>query len=122
MNIYVGNLSYKLSENELEEVFQKYGTVNSAKIILDKYSGRSKGFGFVEMEDDASAKKAIEELIKKNYNAKDWAVKCACAELIGELNLREDWAINVLEELSNDLDSDVKKAALESLKKLKEQQ
>lgn len=62
MNIYVGNLDFKVKENDLEEVFTEYGTVSSSKIITDKYSGRSKGFGFVTMEDEAEAKKAIEEL------------------------------------------------------------
>jgi len=62
MNIYVGNLDYKVSENELEELFSEYGSVGSAKIITDRMSGRSKGFGFVEMEENDEAKKAIEEL------------------------------------------------------------
>ena len=47
MNIYVGNLDFKVSENDLEELFGEYGTVDSCKIITDKYSGRSKGFGFI---------------------------------------------------------------------------
>jgi RNA recognition motif-containing protein len=51
-----------MSEAELREVFEEYGEVTSAKIIIDKYSGKSKGFGFVEMPNDAEAKKAIEEL------------------------------------------------------------
>ena len=51
-----------MSEAELKEVFEEYGEVTSAKIIIDKYSGKSKGFGFVEMPNDAEAKKAIEEL------------------------------------------------------------
>jgi RNA recognition motif-containing protein len=62
MNIYVGSLHFKMSEAELREVFEEYGEVTSAKIIIDKYSGKSKGFGFVEMPNDAEAKKAIEEL------------------------------------------------------------
>ena len=62
MNIYVGNLDFKVSENDLEGIFVEYGTVSSAKIITDKYSGRSKGFGFITMDDDTEAKKAIEEL------------------------------------------------------------
>ena len=47
MNIYVGNLPYQLTEEELKEIFDEFGEVESAKIIMDKYSGRSKGFGFV---------------------------------------------------------------------------
>jgi RNA recognition motif-containing protein len=62
MNIYVGSLNFKMKEEELRELFEEYGEVSSAKIIFDKYSGKSKGFGFVEMPNDAEAKKAIEEL------------------------------------------------------------
>ncbi len=62
MNIYVGSLHFKMNEAELKEIFEEYGEVTSAKIIIDKYSGKSKGFGFVEMPNDAEAKKAIEEL------------------------------------------------------------
>ena len=62
MNIYVGSLLFKMNEAELKELFEEYGEVTSAKIIIDKYSGKSKGFGFVEMPNDAEAKKAIDEL------------------------------------------------------------
>jgi len=62
MNIYVGNLDYKVSEEDLRNAFEVYGEVSEAKIIMDKYKGRSKGFGFVTMENDSEAKKAIEEL------------------------------------------------------------
>ena len=62
MNIFVGSLPFSLQEAELQGVFEEYGEVNSCKIITDKFSGRSKGFGFVEMSDDEAAKKAIEEL------------------------------------------------------------
>ena len=62
MNIYVGSLHFKMKEEELREVFENYGEVSSAKIIFDKYSGKSKGFGFVEMPNDAEAQKAIDEL------------------------------------------------------------
>lgn len=62
MNIYCGSLHFKMSEAELRELFEEYGEVTSAKVIIDKYSGKSKGFGFVEMPNDAEAKKAIEEL------------------------------------------------------------
>jgi RNA recognition motif-containing protein len=62
MNIYVGSLHFKMNEAELRELFEEYGEVASAKIIFDKYSGKSKGFGFVEMPNEAEAKKAIEEL------------------------------------------------------------
>ncbi len=62
MNIFIGNLSFNLSEEELKQVFEAYGEVSSAKIITDKQSGRSKGFGFVEMPDDEEANQAIEAL------------------------------------------------------------
>ena len=62
MNIYVGSLHFSMNEAELKELFEKYGEVTSAKVIIDRYSGRSKGFGFVEMPNEAEAKKAIVEL------------------------------------------------------------
>ena len=62
MNIYVGNLHYGVNEDELTEIFGKFGTVNSVKVITDKYSGQSKGFGFIEMEDDTEGNQAISEL------------------------------------------------------------
>lgn len=62
MNIYVGNLSYGVSDENLQEVFSAYGTVSSAKVITDKYTGRSKGFGFVEMENDSEGQAAIDQL------------------------------------------------------------
>ena len=62
MNIYVGNLSYNVEEFDLKEIFEEYGEVSSVKIITDKFTGKSKGFGFIEMSDDNEAKRAIEEL------------------------------------------------------------
>jgi len=62
MNIYVGNLSWQLSEDDLNTKFAEFGDVDSAKIITDRETGRSKGFGFVEMPNQAEAEKAIEEL------------------------------------------------------------
>ncbi len=62
MNIYIGNLSYGVSDDNLKEVFEAFGEVSSAKVITDKYSGRSKGFGFVEMPNDPEAQAAIEQL------------------------------------------------------------
>lgn len=62
MNIYIGNLSYKVSDNDLQEVFEEFGEVSSAKVITDRDTGRSKGFAFVEMENDEDAQTAIEEL------------------------------------------------------------
>jgi RNA recognition motif-containing protein len=62
MNIYVSNLSFAVQDEDLREFFAEYGEVSSAKVIMDKYTNRSKGFGFVEMSDDAAAQKAIAEL------------------------------------------------------------
>lgn len=62
MNIYVGNLPFNLGEEDLTKIFEEYGEVSSAKIITDKFTGRGKGFGFVEMDSDEEAKTAIEEL------------------------------------------------------------
>ena len=62
MNIYVSNLSFNVQDEDLRAFFAEYGEVSSAKIILDKETRRSRGFGFVEMPNDEEAKKAIEEL------------------------------------------------------------
>jgi len=62
MNIYAGNLSYSTTESSLREAFEAYGDVKSAAVITDRDTGRSKGFGFVEMDDEAQAKAAIEGL------------------------------------------------------------
>lgn len=62
MNIYVSNLSFAVQDEDLREFFVEYGEVTSAKIITDKFTQRSRGFGFVEMPDDAAAEKAIKEL------------------------------------------------------------
>ncbi|MEW5676850.1 RNA-binding protein [Flavobacterium enshiense] len=62
MNIFVGSLPFSIDEADLRESFEAYGAVNSVKIITDKFTGRSKGFGFVEMENDEEAQKAIDEL------------------------------------------------------------
>ncbi|MEO6905355.1 MAG: RNA-binding protein, partial [Ginsengibacter sp.] len=59
MNIYVGNLSWSMTDDDLSNLFTQYGTVTSAKILKEKNTGRSKGFGFVEMEDEEAAKTAI---------------------------------------------------------------
>lgn len=62
MKIYVGGLPYQTQDDQLNQIFTAYGEVSSAKIIMDRETGRSKGFGFVEMPDDDAAKKAIAEL------------------------------------------------------------
>jgi RNA recognition motif-containing protein len=77
MNIYVGNLSYEVNENDLIEVFEEYGTVSSTRVITDKYTGRSKGFGFVTMENTDEANHAIEELNGSVYEQRDMVVNQA---------------------------------------------
>lgn len=62
MNIYVSNLSFNVQDEDLREFFEEYGEVSSAKVITDKFTNKSRGFGFVEMPDDAAAQKAIQEL------------------------------------------------------------
>lgn len=62
MNIFVGSLPFSIEEADLRESFEAYGAVDSVKIITDKFTGRSKGFGFVEMPNDEEAQKAIDEL------------------------------------------------------------
>ncbi len=62
MNIYIGNLSYEVTEEDLKQAFEAFGEVESVKIIKDKYTNRSKGFGFVEMSDNAGAESAINDL------------------------------------------------------------
>jgi RNA recognition motif-containing protein len=62
MNIYVSNLSFTVQDEELKGFFTPYGAITSAKVITDKFTGQSRGFGFVEMEDNEAAKKAIAEL------------------------------------------------------------
>ncbi len=62
MNIFVGSLPWSIEEADLRESFEAYGTVDSVKVVTDKFTGRSKGFGFVEMPSDEEAQKAIDEL------------------------------------------------------------
>jgi RNA recognition motif-containing protein len=62
MNIYVGNLPFRTTSDDLERLFGEYGQVDSAAVITDRDTGRSRGFGFVEMGDDAEARRAVEEL------------------------------------------------------------
>jgi RNA recognition motif-containing protein len=62
MNIYVANIPFKATEDDLRELFEEYGDVSSAKIIMDKLTQRSRGFGFVEMDDETEARQAIEAI------------------------------------------------------------
>ena len=72
MNIFVAKLSFDTDEHTLREVFEEFGEVSSAKVIMDKFTGRSKGFGFVEMDDDGEAQAAIE--LEMLVNGEDSAV------------------------------------------------
>ena len=71
MNIYVGNLSYDVTEDDLRKAFEEYGEVESVNIIKDKYSGQSKGFAFIEMSDDQKAMAAIEGLHEKELQGRN---------------------------------------------------
>ena len=71
MNIYIGNLSYETTEDQLRQAFESYGEVSSVNIISDRYSGKPKGFGFVEMPDDAAAKSAIDGLNNQELNGRN---------------------------------------------------
>ena len=70
MNLYISNLSYNISDEDLRQLFADYGEITSAKVIMDRENGRSRGFGFVELSDDELAKKAIEELNQASYDGK----------------------------------------------------
>ncbi len=67
INIYVGNISFKTEDDHLRDLFERYGQVEAAKIIIDRTTGRSRGFGFVEMEDREAGLKAIGELDSKDF-------------------------------------------------------
>lgn len=77
MNIYVGNLSWSINDDELRNLFAEFGEVSSASVIMDKFSGRSKGFGFVEMPSDGDAEKAIEALNEKEVDGRNLRVNQA---------------------------------------------
>ena len=77
MALYVGNLPYAVKEEELREVFQEYGTVVSIKVITDKYTGRSKGFGFLEMENDEQEDLAVRECNRREINERNLVVAIA---------------------------------------------
>jgi RNA recognition motif-containing protein len=72
--LYCGNLSYNLSSSDLEQLFAEFGTVQSAEVIMDRETGRSKGFGFVEMSSDAEAQAAIDGLNLKEHDGRALAV------------------------------------------------
>ena len=75
MNIYIGNLSYRVRESDLQQVLEEYGIVDSVKLIVDRDTRRSKGFAFAEMPNVDEAKKAIEELNQAEYEGRQMVVK-----------------------------------------------
>jgi len=76
-NIFVSNLSFRINDEDLNQAFADYGAVTSAKVIKDNFSGRSRGFGFVEMPNDEEADKAIEELNNAEFDGKVITVSVA---------------------------------------------
>jgi RNA recognition motif-containing protein len=74
MRIYVGNLSYSVTSEDLREVFGEYGEVASAEVVQDKFSGQSKGFGFVDLPDNSDADRAIKELNDQVYKGRKMTV------------------------------------------------
>lgn len=77
MNIYVGNLSYKMTDEDLAKLFTPFGDVSVCKVILDRNSGRSKGFGFVEMPNQAEGEEAIKQLDGKEIDERNIKVNVA---------------------------------------------
>ncbi len=77
MNIYVGNLSFDVTEDELQKLFEEHGSVVSVNIIKDRYTGNSKGFGFVEMENQADGEKAIKALDESEIKGRNIKVNQA---------------------------------------------
>jgi len=77
MNIYVANLSYSVTDADLNELFQEHGEITSARVITDRVSGKSRGFGFVEMPNEAEALRAIKELNETEHEGKTIVVNAA---------------------------------------------
>ena len=77
MNIYVANISFRAREQDLKELFQQFGEVSSVKVVTDRDTGRSRGFGFVEMDSDEDAKKAIAGLNNKEVEGRAMSVSVA---------------------------------------------
>lgn len=86
MNIYVSNLGFSLQDEELNKLFTEYGTVSSAKVITDKFTNKSRGFGFVEMPDNHAAETAIKELNGRLVEGRSVRVS--------EARAREDFQVN----------------------------
>jgi RNA recognition motif-containing protein len=88
-NIFVSNLSFRISDDDLKQAFLEYGEVNSAKVITDNFTGRSRGFGFVEMKNDEEADKAILELNEATMDGKTISVAVARPKTERRSNNRE---------------------------------
>lgn len=84
MKIYVGNLPFSIDDKKLESLFSEYGSVEEAGVIKDKFSGRSKGFGFITINDEESAKKAISEMNEKEVEGRKLTVSEAKPREEGE--------------------------------------
>jgi cold-inducible RNA-binding protein len=74
MNLYVGNLPYSTTDQDLHDAFSEYGTVTSASVIMDRETGRSRGFGFVEMPEDEEARAALQGLAGQDFNGRPLTV------------------------------------------------
>ena len=77
MNIFIAGLTYRVTEHDLIDIFEDYGTVSSAKVITDRNTGQSRGFGFVRMDDEAAAQRAIEELNEAEFDGRTITVNVA---------------------------------------------
>lgn len=75
MNLYIGNLHFEVSENDLTQLFEEFGTLSSLKLITDRESGRSRGFGFVEYDNNADALKAIQALSGKSLRGRNITIR-----------------------------------------------
>ena len=91
MNIFIAGLSYAINDADLKELFNEYGEIASAKVITDRETGRSKGYGFVEIEDEEAAKKAIEELNGAEYDGRTIAVSEARPRTEGSARPRRNF-------------------------------
>lgn len=77
MNIFIAGLSYSITDADLNDLFGEYGEITSAKVVMDRETGRSKGYGFVEMNDETAGQKAIDELNGAEYDGRTISVSVA---------------------------------------------
>ncbi|HEY0677258.1 MAG TPA: RNA-binding protein [Chitinophagaceae bacterium] len=88
MNMYVSNLSFHTVDDDLRKLFEQFGAVSSAKVILDRGTGRSRGFGFVEMDSDTEAKEAMKNLHNKEIEGRAMSVTVAKERTVRSDNKR----------------------------------